>query len=76
MERQEGKLEVAELKTVRWALGVTTKDKIKKKVRERDRENCKARRQTSGCKATLVWTREKEMTRIRESKGDGDGDAR
>ena len=31
MERQEGKLEVAELKTVRWALGVTTKDKIKKK---------------------------------------------
>ena len=29
MERQMGKLEVAELKMVRWALGVTRKDKIR-----------------------------------------------
>ena len=28
-ERQEGKMEVAELKMVRWALGVTRKDKIR-----------------------------------------------
>ena len=28
-ERQMGKIEVAELKIVRWALGVTRKDKIK-----------------------------------------------
>ena len=28
-ETQMGKMEVAELKTVRWALGVTTKDKVK-----------------------------------------------
>ena len=28
-ERQVGKIEVAELKTVRWALGVTRKDKIR-----------------------------------------------
>ena len=28
-ERQVGKMEVAELKMVRWALGVTTKDKIR-----------------------------------------------
>ena len=27
-ERQVGKIEVAELKMVRWALGVTRKDKI------------------------------------------------
>ena len=28
-ERQVGKMEVAELKMVRWALGVTRKDKIR-----------------------------------------------
>ena len=28
-ERQVGKMEVAELKTVRWALGVTRKDNIR-----------------------------------------------
>ena len=28
-EKQVGKMEVAELKMVRWALGVTRKDKIK-----------------------------------------------
>ena len=30
-ERQVGKMEVAELKMVRWALGVTRKDKIRSK---------------------------------------------
>ena len=29
MERQMGKMEVAELKMVRWAMGVTRKDKIR-----------------------------------------------
>ena len=40
-ERQMGKMEVAELKMVRLALGVTRKDKIK------NGKNCKAWRQTS-----------------------------
>ena len=30
-ERQVGKMEVAELKIVRWAMGVTTKEKIRNK---------------------------------------------
>ena len=45
-------------------------------MRERDSENCKAGRQTSECKATLVWTRKKERRRLRGEKDDGYGGAR
>ena len=48
----------------------------KKRIRERDCKNCKAGRQTSECKATFVWTRNKEITRLRGEKDDGDGGAR
>ena len=60
---------------MRWALGVTRKDKIKR-IRERDCENRKARRQTSECKAMLVWPCEKERRRLRGKNDDGDGGAR
>ena len=42
-----------------------------KQIRERDRENRKARRQTLECKATLVWTRETERRRLRGKKHGG-----
>ena len=73
-ERHEGQMEVAELKMVRWALGVTRKDK--KQKRERDCENRKARRQYLECKPTLVWPREKQRRRLRGKNDDGDGGAR
>ena len=73
-ERRMEKLEVAELKMVKWALRVTRKDK--KRIRKRDCENCKTGRQTSECKATLVWTRKKERKKLRGEKDDGDGGAR
>ena len=41
----------------------------------RDCENCKARRQTSECKAMLAGTRKKER-RLHGEKDDGDGSAR
>ena len=53
--------------------GSAKKGQDKKRIRERDRENCKAGRQTSECKATLVWTRKKERRRLRGEKDDGDG---
>ena len=49
--------------------GSNKKGQDKKRIREMDRENCKARKQTSECKATLVWTREKERRRLRGKKG-------
>ena len=52
------------------------KEQDKKRIHERDRENCKAGRKTSECKATLVWTRKKERRRLRGEKDDGDGGAR
>ena len=56
--------------------GSDKKGQDKKQICERDRENCKAGRQTSECKATLVWTRKKERRRLRGKKDDGDGGAR
>ena len=48
----------------------------KKQIRKRDCKNCKAGRQTSECKATLVWTRKKERRRLRGEKDNGYGGAR
>ena len=56
--------------------GSDKKGQDKKQIREKDPENCKAGRQTSECKATLVWTRKKERRRLRGEKDDGDGGAR
>ena len=56
--------------------GNDKKGQDKKRIRERDRKNCKAGRQTSECKATLVWTRKKERRRLRGKKDDGDVGAR
>ena len=64
-ERQMGKMEVAELKMVIWALGVTRKEKIRN---EYMRGTAKI--------ATLVWTRKKERRRLPGEKNDEDGGAR
>ena len=50
--------------------GSDKKGQDKKQIREKDRENCKAGRQTLECKATLVWTRKKERRRLRGEKDD------
>ena len=57
-------------------IGSDKKRQDKKRIPERDRENCKAVRQTSKCKATLVWTRKKKRRRLRGEKDDRDGGAR
>ena len=75
-ERQVEKMEVAELKMVRWALGVTRKNKIRNEYLRGTAKNRKARRQTSECKATLVWARENEKGWLRGKNDDGDGGAR
>ena len=56
--------------------GSDKKGQDKKRIRERDRKNRKAKRQTSECKATLIWTREKKRRRLRGKKDNGDGGAR
>ena len=52
------------------------KGQDKKRIRERDRDNCKAGRKTLKCKATLVWTRKNERRRLRGEKDNGDGGVR
>ena len=56
--------------------GSDNKGQDKKRIHERDCENCKAGRQTSECKAMLVGTRKKERRRLHGEKDDGDGGAR
>ena len=41
-EKQVGKIDVAELKMVRWALGVTRKDKIKNEYMREGRQTLKS----------------------------------
>ena len=73
-ERQMGRMEVAELKVVRWALGVTRKDKIRN---EYVRGTAKiAKLGDKLWNATLVWTRKKERRRLLGEKDDRDGGAR
>ena len=55
--------------------GSDKKGQDKKRICERDCKNCKVGRQTSECKATLVWARKKEKRRLRGEKDDGDGGA-
>ena len=56
--------------------GSDKKGQDKKRIREWDRKNYKAGRQTSECKATLVWIRKKERRTLCVEKDDGDGRAR
>ena len=55
--------------------GSDKKRQDKKRIRERDCENCKAGRQILECKTMLVWTCKKER-RLHGEKDDGDGGAR
>ena len=61
-EKQMGKMEVAELKMMRSEMGIEyfKKRQDKELVCERNGTNCKAGRQISGHKVTLVWTREEK----------------
>ena len=69
MERQVRKNGSCRVENGEMGIGSDKKGQDKKRKRERDRENCKAGRQTLECKATLVWTRKKERRRLREKKG-------
>ena len=74
-KRRMEKMEVAELKMARWALGVTRKDKIRNEYLRGTAKIAKLG-ENSECKATLVWTRKKERRRLRGEKDDGNGGAR
>ena len=75
-ERQLGKIKSCRVENGEMGTGSDKKGQDKKRIRERDRRNCKAGRQTAECKVTLVWTCEKERRRLRGEKDDGDGGAR
>ena len=72
--RLVGKMEVAELKMVRWALGVTRKDKIRNEYVRGTAKIAKLGDKLRN--ARLVWPREKERRRLCGKNGDGDGGAR
>ena len=79
-ERQMGKNGSCRVENGEMGTGSDKKGQDKKRKRQRDCENRKARRQTSECKATLVQAREKER-RIRlrwrcqvERKEEGQGE--
>ena len=74
-ERQMGKMEVAELKMMRWALEVTRKDKIRNEYVKGTAKIAKLGNKLRDARHMLVWTRKKEKRRLRGKKDDGDGGA-
>ena len=66
-------MEVAELKMVRWALGVTRKDKIKNEYVTGTAKISKLGDKLWGTRLWLVWTRKKERRRLRWENNDRDG---
>ena len=70
-EKQGEKMEVAELKMVRWALGVTRKDKI---TNERVRGTAKIAKQRDKLRGIrLRWYGHVKRRRSRWEKNDRDG---
>ena len=74
-ERQIGKMEVAELKMLRLALGVTRKDKIRSEY-VRGTAKIANLGDNIGMQGYVVWTHKKERRRLRGEKNDGDGGTR
>ena len=70
-EKQEGKMEVAELKMVRWALGVTRKDKIKNEYVRGTAKIAKLGEKLRGTR--LRWYGRGEKVSLRWEKNDRDG---
>ena len=64
-ERHVGKIEIAEMKIVRWALAVTRNDKTRNEYVRGTAKIAKLGDKLWECKATLVWTHEKERKRLR-----------
>ena len=74
-ERQMGKMKVAELKMVRWALGVTRKNKIRNKYMRGATKISKVGDKLWN--ARLHWYKQvKRRRKLSGKKDDGDGGAR
>ena len=71
--KTNGKNGSCRVKNGEMGTGSDKKGQDKKRICERECENCKAGRQTSECEATLVWTCKKERRKLRREKDDGDG---
>ena len=73
-EKQVGKMEVAELIMVRWALGVTRKDKIKNEYVRGTAKIAKLGEKLRGKR--LRWYGHVKRRRLRWEKNDRDGNTR
>ena len=70
--RQVKKMEVAELKMVRWSLGVTRKDRIRNRY-IRDCEDCEIGGQAEEWETAMVRTCEEKRGSVHGEKSVGDG---
>ena len=75
-ERQMEKMEVAELKMVRWALGVTKKHKIRNEYVRGTAKIAKLGDKLRNERLRWYGHVKKKKRRLREEKDDGDGGAR
>ena len=72
-KKQVEELEVAEMKMLRFATGVTRKDKIKNKYIRGTLKGRTVRKEDEGEQAKVVWTCHEERPGVCRKKDDGNG---